>query len=162
MLFEELYGARYVGIFLADCHIYRIDGAETLLAGVLVVYARLVYYCVEGDGGFARAAVADYELALPPAYGQHGVDFKYPRLQRLVDGLARKYARGDFFDGIKAVRGDFALAVKRAAERVYDPPKQPLAYGDAQQLSGCARLPAFLDVRGVAEQYAANLVLSEV
>ena len=75
------------GRLLADGHVDADD-----------VLALLVDDGVDGDGGLAGLAVADDELALAAADGDHGVDGLDARLQRLLDRLALDDARGHELD----------------------------------------------------------------
>ena len=73
---EDIDKSRRGGFFLGDRHV-NADDARSLL----------VQDRVDGDRGLARLAVADDQLALAAADGDHGVDGLDARLQRLIDGL---------------------------------------------------------------------------
>ena len=67
------------------------------------VAALLVDDGVESDGGLAGLAVADDQLALAAADGDHGVDGLDAGLQRLFHGLAVDHAGRQALDGIESV-----------------------------------------------------------
>ena len=81
-VFEGGEGACDVGIFLTDCDVDAVHGAEVGVAAfdALFVEACLVDEGVDDDGGFAGLAVANDEFALSPAYRDHGVDGHDPCL----------------------------------------------------------------------------------
>ena len=75
---------------------------------------------VDRDGGLARLAVADDQLALAAADRHHRVDRLQPGLHRLLDRLAIDDAGREALDLAELLRDDRALAVDRLAERVHD------------------------------------------
>src|SRR5207302_3935377 len=85
---------------------------------------------VEADGGLARLAVADDQLALSATDGDHGVDRLDTRLQRLLHRLAHDDARRFHLDAAAMRRLDRSLAVERLAERVDDATDERFAHGD--------------------------------
>jgi hypothetical protein len=99
-LLEDLGDARDGGLLLADADVDAVarlgglelgDGgalAEVLLPAEALVEEGLVDDHVEADGGLARLAVADDELALAEADGHHGVHGGHAREEGAVDGLA--------------------------------------------------------------------------
>jgi hypothetical protein len=92
VLAERLDDAGDGGFLLTDRDVdadHRVLGAPVLL---------LVDDRVDGDGGLARLAVADDQLALAAADRDHRVDRLDAGLQRLVHGLAVGDARGDDVD----------------------------------------------------------------
>jgi hypothetical protein len=84
---------------------------------------------VDGDGGLARLAVADDELALAAADRDHRVDGLEAGLHRLVHRLAGHDAGRLELDAAELVGLDRALAVDGLAERVHDATEQPLPTG---------------------------------
>src|SRR5206468_5166533 len=66
---------------------------------------------VDGDGGLARLAIADDELALAAADRNHRVDRFEARLERLLHGLARDDAGRFHFDAaaMRALDRTFAV-----------------------------------------------------
>ena len=111
---------------------------------------------VEGDGGLARAPVADDEFALPPADGEHTVDGKDARFQRLIDGLTVDDRGRGRFDGAVAFRHDLAHAVDGISERPHDAPQKALADGHARAALGTADGAPLRNGALVAEEDAAH------
>ena len=95
------------GLLLAD-GVVDADDAEALL----------IDDRVHRDGGLARLAVADDELALAAADRHHAVDGLEPRLQRLLDRRPIDDAGRDALDRHELLRRDRTLAVDGLAERV--------------------------------------------
>ena len=124
--------------------------------------ALLVDDRVEGDRGLAGLPVADDQLALAAADRDQGVDGLDPGLDRGIDRLADDDARGDALDRAVLGRGDRALVVERATERVDDAPEQPGPDRDLDHATGRLDRVAFLDRRGVAEDDRADGLLLEV
>ena len=85
---------------------------------------------VDDDDGLAGLAVADDELALAAADGDHRVDGLDARLQGLADGLPVDDAGGQALDEHGDVGEDGALAVQGLAERVDDAADQGRARRD--------------------------------
>jgi len=136
---------------LADRHVYRDH------AGVLVVDDR-----VDRDRRLAGLAVADDQLALAAADGDHRVDRLQAGLHRFCHRLALHDARRLELGGARLGRVDVALAVERAPERVDDAPEQLLAYGDLQQRAGALDGVALGDALPISEQHRADVVGLEV
>ena len=151
VLLEDRDGVRDRGELLADRH---VDADEAL--------ALLVDDRVDGDGGLARLAVADDQLALAAADRDQGIDGLDARLDGRVDRLADDDARGDPFDGSRLGGFDRSLVVERLAERVHDATEQPLADGHVDDAARGLDRVAFLDRGGVAEQDRADRLFLEV
>ena len=124
--------------------------------------ALLVEDRVDGDGGLARLAVADDQLALAAADRRHGVDRLDPGLHRLVDRLAVGDPGGGRLDQSVELGDDRALVVDRLAQRVDHPADQRLADRDAEELAGRGDRLAFVDVGVFAEDDHADRRLFEV
>jgi hypothetical protein len=138
-------------LLLADGH---VDAVHPL--------ALLVDDRVERDGGLAGLAVADDELALAAADGDHRVDGLEARLQRLVHRLALDDAGRLDLDAA-AVRGlDGALAVDGLTERVDHAAHQRLAHGHVGDAAGALDLVALLHRGGLAEDRRRRRCLLEV
>ncbi len=75
---------------------------------------------VESDGRLAGLAVADDQLALTAADGDHAVDRLDAGLQRLVHRLAGRDARRLVLQGTPVRRLDVAEAVQGAPQRIDD------------------------------------------
>ena len=85
---------------------------------------------VHGDSGLARLAVADDQLALAAADGDHRVDGLDAGLERLLHRLAVGDAGGDDVElAGDASRLDRRSAVERHAQRVHHAAEQRLAGG---------------------------------
>ena len=68
--------------------------------------------------GFAGLAVADDQLTLAAADGEHGVDGQNTGLQRLIDLLTGDDAGGLVLNGPVVIGLDLALAVDGSAQRI--------------------------------------------
>ena len=117
---------------------------------------------VDGNGGLADLAVADYELALAAADGDHGVDGADAGLQGGVDVGAQGHAGSDLFDDVGLVGLDGAVAVDRLTDGVDDAPQQGFADRHLGDAAGGADFVAFFDLLVGAEQHGADGVFFEV
>jgi hypothetical protein len=117
---------------------------------------------VEGDGGLAGAAVADDELALPPADGDHGVDGLDARLQRLFDRLTTDDTRSLELHRAELGRLHRALVVERHAERIDHAADKSLAHRHLDDSAGPLDLIALLDEGVLAHQHRADAVFLQV
>ena len=126
------------------------------------VLAALVQDRVDEQRGLADRAVADDELALAAADGDHRVDRLDAGLHRLLHGLAVDDARRLELERPRLGRLDRRPAVHGLAERVDDAADQRLADGHARDAPGAAHRLALLHVLPVAEQRRADVVLLEV
>ncbi len=173
---EELEGGRLFGagddddrvlhgaVLLEDGHDLG-DGRELLADGHVdadEAFALLVDDRVDREGALAGLAVADDQLALAAADRDEGVDGLDAGLDRRVDALAGDDAGGDALDRTSRRRGDGALVVERAAERVHDAAEKRLADGNLDDAAGRLDRVAFLDVRRVAEDDGADGLFFEV
>ena len=98
---------------------------------------------VEQHGGLAGLAVADDELALAAADGNHGVDGLEAGGHGLADALAVDDAGREAFDGQRFGGGDGTFVVDGHAERVDHAAHHGRAYRHAQNLAGALDLVAF-------------------
>ena len=126
------------------------------------VLALLVDDRVDGDGGLARLAVADDELALAAADGDHRVDGDDARLHGLVHRLAVDDAGSLELDGAHALGLDGALAVDRHAQRIHDAPEEALARRHLHDAAGRTDLVVLSNSGDIAHQDGADLFLFEV
>ena len=126
------------------------------------VFSLLVDDRVEQDRRLSREAVADDQLALAAADGDHRVDRLDAGLNRAVHALARDHARGDLLDRKRLRRFDRALVVERHAQRVDDSPQQLIAHRDLEQPSRGAHLVALVQVTELAEDDRTHLILFQV
>ena len=108
VIFEGFANLRDSGFLLAD----RDVDADQILA--FRVDDR-----VYGNRGFAGLAVADYELALAAANGNHRVDCLQPGQHRLSHRLAIDDARREFLERVEFSAGiNRALSINRSCERI--------------------------------------------
>ena len=136
---------------LADGH---VDADHTL--------ALLVEDGVQGDGGLAGLAVADDELPLAPADGEHGVHRQKAGLHGGVHRLAVQDAGGRGLDG-PVVRGaDVAPAVDGLAQGVHHPAQEGVAHRHPGGLSAAADAVPGVDLLAAAEEHAADTVPLQV
>ena len=116
---------------------------------------------VEQDGGFAGLAVADDQLALAAANGNHGVDGLEAGGHGLAHGLAVDDAGSQTLDGQRLRGGDGALVVDGLAQRVHHAANHGRAHGHGENLAGALDLLAFLQLGVVAQDDGAHLVFFE-
>jgi hypothetical protein len=128
---------------------------------VLTIVATCARFCpmpllvddrVNRDGALAGLAVADDELALAAADGNHRVNRLDPRLERRVHGLARGDVRGNDFDGAVLLGRDGAAPVHWLAERVDDTPDEGLPDGHGDNPPGALDGVPFFDGVGSGEE----------
>ena len=126
------------------------------------VFAFLVDDRVDQQGGLARLAIADDQLALSAADRDHGVDRLDAGLDRGVDRLACDHTGRDHLYGAGLLGFDGSLAVDRLPERVDDAADQLLAHRHLDDPARGADLVAFLDVLVRAHDHGPDHVLLEV
>ena len=124
--------------------------------------ALLVDDGVDRDGGLPGAAVADDQLALAAADGDHGVDGLDAGLERLLDRLPDDDAGRHHLDLAGGRRLDRPPAVHRAAERVDHAAQHGGAGGHLEQPARPADLVALLQLEVVAEDRRTDVVLLQV
>ena len=151
MLAERFHQAGDGRLLLPDGHVHADDAAVPLVDDR-----------VDRDRRLARLAVADDQLALAAADGDHAVDGLDAGLQRHLDGLAPGNAGGDDFERAAKLGLDRAAAVERAAQRIHHPADERLADGHAEQPAGGADLLALHHVEEVAQHHGADRVLFQV
>ncbi len=151
VLFERLHDLRNGRALLADG---AVDADQVVLRGV--------DDGVERDGGLAGLAVADEQLALAAADGDHRVDGLDAGGHGLAHGLTVDDAGGETLDGEVLVGVDGALVVDGLTERVDDAANHGFADGHGHDLAGALDGVAFLDLGVVAEEHGADLVFVEV
>ena len=115
------------------------------------VLALLVEDGVGGDGGLAGLAVADDQLTLAAANGDHRVDGLDAGLEWDTDALALENAGRGRLDRVEADGVDRALAVDRLTQRVDDAADERLAHGHghdaARALDGVALADALFGAK---------------
>ena len=80
----------------------------------------LVQDGVRGDGGLAGLTVADDQLTLAAADGEHGIDGEDAGVERGIHALTFQNAGGLLFDGVVAHSFNGALAIDGLAQRADD------------------------------------------
>ena len=141
----------YRRVLLSDRHVYALDAG-----------AALIDDGVNCDRSLAGLPIADDQLPLPAADGDHGVHRLQTGLHRLAYRLAGDYTRRHFLD-----RGEIAgfhrtLAVDRVPQRIHHAPQQRLANRHFQDTAGGLDHVAFGDVPVLAQEYRAHRVLLQV
>ena len=126
------------------------------------VLALLVDDRVDRDGRLAGLPVADDQLALAAADGDHGVDGLDARLHRRIHRLAHDDARGDALHGAGLGGLDGPLAVDGLAQRVHHPADQRVADRHLDHASGGLDLVALLELGVVAQDQGADRLLFQV
>ena len=176
------YGARYLngagsdaaavtidGVFERAALAQRLDGLghrRLLLADgdvdALHAEALLVEDRVDRDGGLARLAVADDQLALAPPDRGHGVDGLDAGLERLVHRLAAGDAGGLDLHAALDRADERTAPVEGLAQRVDDATEQGVADGHRQDPPGGPHCLALFDALDGAEHHRADRILFEV
>ena len=126
------------------------------------VLALLVDDGIGCDGGLAGLAVADDQLTLAAADGDHRVDGLDAGLERLLDGLAVDDAGGLALDGAELGGLDGACTVDGLAQCVDDTADQCVAYRHGNDLAGALDGAAFLDADVGAQQNDGDGVLLQI
>ena len=126
------------------------------------VLALLVDDGIGGDGGLAGLAVADDQLALTAANGDHGVDGLDAGLQRLLDRLAVDDAGSTALNGAVLGGLDGACTVDGLAQCVDDTADQCVAHRHGNDLAGALDGAAFLDADVGAQQNDGDGVLLQI
>ena len=141
------------------------DGRLLLADGVVDaddVQTLLIDDGVDRHRRLAGLPVADDQLALSTANGNHRVDRLESGLQRLLDRLAVDDARRDAFDRRLLLGGDRALAVQWLPERVDHSAEHRVADRNGHDAPGPLYGVAFLDLGRFAEQHRTYAVFLEV
>ena len=121
-------------------------------AGVL-----LIQDGIGGNGGLAGLAVADDQLTLAAADGEHGVDGQDAGVKRGIHALALQNAGGLLLDGVVAFGVHRALAVNGLAQRVDDAAQETITHRDAGALAAAGHQSAHAHGLGTVEQHDAQL-----
>ena len=118
---------------------------------------------VDGDGRLARLAVADDQLTLAAADGDHGVHGLEARLQRLLHGLAEHHARSLALQRhLESLARQLALAVEGLAQRIDDAAEERLVDLDGGNAAGALGNHALAHLLGAAEKHGAHIVFLQV
>jgi hypothetical protein len=152
VLTERLHHARHLTGPLPD------GAVDTDDVGVLLVDDR-----VDGDGRLPRSPVADDELSLAAADGDHGVDRLEPRLEGLFHRLPEHDPWRHHVDLAGRLDGIHrAQAIDGLAQRIDHAPQVPGAGGDGQNPPGPPDLVTLLEVRPLPENDRADVVFFQV
>src|SRR6185437_15714411 len=141
------------------------DGGALLTDGAVDanhVVAALVDDGVEDDRGLAGLAVANDQLALAAADGDHRVNGLDAGLQRLANGLAVHDAGGEALEIVALRALNRAFIVQGLAERIHHAADQLVADGHGHNLVGALDGIAFANFRVIAEEHGADLIFLEV
>src|SRR5205807_10249928 len=114
---------------------------------------------VDGDGRLARLAVADDQLALAAADGDHGIDGLDARLQWFLHRFAGHDAGRLHLDLAGQLGGDGTFAVDGLPERIDHPAHRLGAHADLGDLAGALDGVAFAHVAELAYDGDAHVVL---
>ena len=145
MLPQQLGDLRHGAGLLADGHV----DADHILP-------LLVQDGVDGDSGLAGLAVADDQLTLAPADGEHGVDGQNARLHGGVHRLTVNNAGRRALDHAVFVHGDVSAAVDGRAQGVHHAANHAVGHADTGGLAGAVHRRALADLLHAAEQDTAD------
>ena len=117
---------------------------------------------IDGNGGLAGLPVADDQLTLPAADGDHGVDGLDARLQGFAHRLTCIDAWGNHFNTGRERRLDWPLAIDRLANRVHHTTDQGFADWNLCNTSRALDWIAFLDPNVIAHEHGADVVFLKI
>ena len=114
------------------------------------------------NGGFSGLAVADDELPLSTANGNHGINGLNARLQGDRDGFSLDDTRRLVFNGPGLGTVDGAFAVDGVAQSIHHPANQLLPHRDGKDLPGAPHQAPFLHAHIRAQHNHTDAVLLQV
>ncbi len=126
------------------------------------VLALLVDDRVDGDSRLAGLPVADDQLTLAAADGDHRVDGLDACLHGRVNALAHHHVGGDTLHRAELAGLDRTFSVDGLADRVHDAPDQGVTNGHRDNASGGPHQVAFLDVAVLTHDDDTDRVLAQV
>ena len=126
------------------------------------VFAFIVDDGVERDGRLAGLAVADDQLALSAANGDHRIDGLQPRRHRFAHRLTVDHAGSNALHGIILVRLDRPFVVNRLPESVHHAADEGIADRNAHDSPGALHFVALCYFRVIAQQHRTDLVFLQV
>src|SRR5690606_24244557 len=147
------------GTLLADGN---VDAAHLLVDVARVPVGLLVDDRVDRDRGLTGLTVADDELALATADGDHRVNRLDAGLHGLVNTLALHDARSLKLECATSLGLDGAETVDGVAERVDDATEVSVTNGNREHLARAGDLHARLDAGELTEHDDTDLTLVEV
>ena len=117
---------------------------------------------VDRQGGLAGGPIADDQLSLSPADGEHRVHHRRPCFQRHHDGRAVDDRGRRAVGRFEVVGGDGATIVERSTQRVDDAAEQGVADGDLDDPARAAHDLSGRCARRAIEEHATDLVFPEL
>ena len=126
------------------------------------ILALLVDDGVGGDGGLTGLAVANDQLTLTAADGDHGVNGLDTGLQRLLNGLPLNDAGGRGLNGTVLGAVDGACTVDGLTQGIDDAADQGFAHRHGHNLAGTLDKAALFDAHVRAQQHDGDGVLLQV
>ena len=137
------------------------DGRSLLADGHIDAQHILVLLVQDGvgcNGGLAGLAVADDQLTLTTADGEHGVDGQDAGVQRGVHALALQDAGGLLLDGVVALCLNGALAVDGLAQGADDAAQEAVAHRDAGAFAAAGHQSAHAHFLDLVKQHDAQMI----
>src|SRR5271156_3546223 len=141
------------------------DGGTFLANGAVNanhVAAALVQDCVNDDGGFSDLTVANDQLALAAADGNHSVNGLDAGLDRFAHGLAIDHAGSETFERIALRRLNGAFVINGIPERVHNAADHAIADRHGHDFSGAFDGVAFFDFGVITQEHRADLIFFQV
>ncbi len=135
VLLQVLHERRHGGLFLADGHV-----------NTNAVLVFLVNDGVHGNGGFSRLPVADDELTLATANGEHGIDGQNTGLHGFADGLSVNDTRRRLLNGTIVICDDAAVAVDGLAQGIDHTAQEAVTHRNTGAFTGSDAPAAFYDI----------------
>ncbi len=151
MLLQRGHHLGHLGRLLADGHV-DADQVAPLLGD----------HRVQADGRLAGEPVADDQLPLTAADGDHGVHGLDAGVHRPAHALPHHHVGSDALHRSRPVSLDRALAVQGLAQRIDHPADEAIAHRHLHDATGGADLVALLDQLVVAEDDSAHRLLFQV
>ena len=111
---------------------------------------------------FPGLPVANDQLPLAPADGDHGVDALQPGLKRFLHRLPLDDVGGLAFDEPEFIGVDGPLAIDGLTQGVDDPSDQGISHGNGEDLACPPNLISLFDLGIVAQDHGPDIVLFEV
>ena len=151
MLLQQRHHLGHFPHLLADGHVHAEEVASLLIDDG-----------VYGDDRLPDGPVADYQLSLASAYGNHAVDGLDAGLDRSVDPLPDGHVRGYDLHRAGPVGPDGPLPVDGPAQAVDDSAYERLADGDLDDLPRALDLASLFHGQRVPQDHRADAVLFQV
>ncbi|GLI95154.1 hypothetical protein LMG27198_41460 [Methylocystis echinoides] len=118
--------------------------------------------CVDRNGGFAGAAVANDQFTLTAAERNHRVNHQKARRERPRDERTIDDRRRGLIDGRELGGNDCPAAIEWRAERINDAPQKRFANRHARDFAGSSDDAPRLDWARIAEQHRADGALAQI